>query len=84
MELGNRKEDDQILIGFAAESENLKENDLLKLEKKNLDLIIANDLSVAGQDVTKIIILGKDLSEEYSGTKFAAAHKILDIIFYGK
>lgn len=36
---------DLVVIGFAAESENLYKNALEKLEKKNLDLIIANDIS---------------------------------------
>jgi len=83
LELGSTKGKDQILVGFAAESENLKENAQLKLTRKNLDLIIANNIAVAGQDETEILILGKDLSENFSGTKFAAAHKILDMIFYG-
>ncbi len=43
-ELGKRKKN-QTLIGFAAESEDLKNNALKKLNKKNLDFIIANDLS---------------------------------------
>lgn len=84
LELGSKKEKDQILVGFAAESENLEKNARMKLEKKNLDLIIANDLAVAGQDNTEILILGNDVSEKFSGSKVAAAHKILDAIFYGK
>ncbi|MGE5606465.1 MAG: phosphopantothenoylcysteine decarboxylase, partial [Bacteroidota bacterium] len=43
-ELGRLKQQ-QVLIGFAAESDNLVANARSKLEKKNLDLIIANDLS---------------------------------------
>lgn len=44
MELGSRKQD-QILVGFAAEAEDLEANALAKLEKKGLDLIAANDIS---------------------------------------
>ncbi|WP_455812977.1 phosphopantothenoylcysteine decarboxylase domain-containing protein, partial [Clostridium butyricum] len=44
MELGKIKEN-QVLVGFAAESENLKENALSKLKRKNLDYIVANDIS---------------------------------------
>lgn len=44
-ELGRRKRPGQLLIGFAAETENLLENAQHKLLKKNLDLIIANDVS---------------------------------------
>lgn len=43
-ELGRLKQE-QVLIGFAAESDNLLANARSKLNKKNLDLIIANDLS---------------------------------------
>jgi len=83
-EIGSKKGKEQTLIGFAAESEDLEKNALIKLEKKNLDLIIANDLAVAGENQTEILILGENISEKFSGTKFAAAHKILDMIFYGK
>ncbi len=43
-EAGKRK-DKQILIGFAAEASSLKENALSKLKLKNLDYIIANDIT---------------------------------------
>jgi phosphopantothenoylcysteine decarboxylase/phosphopantothenate--cysteine ligase len=36
---------DKILIGFAAETENIKENSLQKIEDKNLDFIVANDVA---------------------------------------
>ena len=38
----------QIFVGFAAETENIEQNALLKLKKKKLDLIIANDVSEEG------------------------------------
>ncbi|MBA7556921.1 Cysteine/Cysteine sulfinic acid decarboxylase [subsurface metagenome] len=44
-ELGKKK-GDKILVGFAAETENLTDNALKKLKEKKLDLIIANDISV--------------------------------------
>lgn len=43
--LGENKSPDQILVGFAAESSHLLENALNKLQNKNLDWIIANDIS---------------------------------------
>ncbi|MCW3490904.1 bifunctional phosphopantothenoylcysteine decarboxylase/phosphopantothenate--cysteine ligase CoaBC [Dethiobacter alkaliphilus] len=46
-ELGKKKEN-QILVGFAAETENLQENATGKLARKNLDMIVANDLTMAG------------------------------------
>ncbi|SFN37289.1 bifunctional phosphopantothenoylcysteine decarboxylase/phosphopantothenate--cysteine ligase CoaBC [Proteiniclasticum ruminis] len=42
--LGDQK-DQQVLVGFAAESEDIEKNALEKLKKKNLDLICANDIS---------------------------------------
>lgn len=63
MELGNKKEK-QILVGFAAESQNLKENARLKLEKKNLDYIVANDITAAdtgfASEDNRVIVLSKD------------------------
>lgn len=47
-ELGPRK-GDKIVVGFAAESDNLLENATVKLEKKNLDLIVANQIGVANE-----------------------------------
>ncbi len=47
--LGKNKKEGQILVGFAAETENLLENAEVKLKKKNLDWIIANDVSKKGQ-----------------------------------
>jgi len=44
-ELGERKSEGQVLIGFAAETEDLVENARKKLVEKNLDLVIANDVS---------------------------------------
>ena len=46
--LGENKPQTQVLVGFAAETENLLENAREKLVKKNLDFIVANDLSVTG------------------------------------
>jgi phosphopantothenoylcysteine decarboxylase / phosphopantothenate---cysteine ligase len=46
--LGQRKPKDQMLVGFAAETENLVANAIAKLSKKDLDFIVANDLSQAG------------------------------------
>jgi len=46
-ELGQRKAG-QILVGFAAETENLIANATTKLKKKNLDLIVANDVTAEG------------------------------------
>jgi len=47
-ELGKAKKSDQTLVGFAAETENLLENPSAKLAAKNIDLIVANDVSAKG------------------------------------
>ncbi len=79
-ELGEKKTKDQILVGFAAESENIKENALIKIKKKNLDFICANDLKVSGEDNTEVIILGHGIEQKIKGEKFSTAHQILDIV----
>jgi len=79
-ELGKQKRDDQILVGFAAESENIIKNAREKLKKKNLDFIAANDLKVAGNDTTSITLISKNNETNIEGDKFEAAHQILDLI----
>ena len=44
LELGKRKLPGQLLVGFAAESQNLQQEGLKKLQNKNLDLIAVNDI----------------------------------------
>ena len=47
-ELGRRKKPHQVLVGFAAETENLAEYAKKKLTEKNLDFIVANDVTAEG------------------------------------
>ena len=81
-DLGEKKEN-QILIGFAAESQNLKDNAIKKLQKKNLDFIAANDISdgkVFGKENTDVTLYAKDGEVTSFGelSKEETAHKILD------
>lgn len=46
--LGEHKKQGQFLCGFSMETENMLENSRKKLEKKNLDMIVANNLKVEG------------------------------------
>lgn len=66
--LGRVKRKDQVIIGFAAESEELLSNANQKLKRKNLDMIVANDITVPdigfGSDDNAVIILGADGSRE--------------------
>ncbi len=63
-ELGQMKQKNQVLVGFAAETQNLLEFAKAKLQKKNLDYIIANDVSVANAgfntDTNIIKIIDRD------------------------
>jgi phosphopantothenoylcysteine decarboxylase/phosphopantothenate--cysteine ligase len=47
-EVGKRKEPHQFFVGFAAETERVEEHARAKLEKKGMDLIVANDVSLPG------------------------------------
>lgn len=47
-ELGRMKKEGQVLVGFAAETDNLEENAKDKLQRKNLDMIVANDVTMPG------------------------------------
>lgn len=46
--VGQRKQKGQVLIGFAAETEKVTEHAMKKLDKKNLDMIVANDVTKPG------------------------------------
>jgi phosphopantothenoylcysteine decarboxylase/phosphopantothenate--cysteine ligase len=48
-EIGRRKKPGQVLVGFAAETGDLESNALKKLQKKNLDLIVANRIGEEGE-----------------------------------
>ncbi|MDU5105874.1 MULTISPECIES: bifunctional phosphopantothenoylcysteine decarboxylase/phosphopantothenate--cysteine ligase CoaBC [unclassified Clostridium] len=66
--LGERKKH-QILVGFAAESNNVIENAKKKLINKNLDFIVANDITSSdtgfASDDNKVIILSRDGEEKH-------------------
>jgi Phosphopantothenate-cysteine ligase (EC 6.3.2.5)/Phosphopantothenoylcysteine decarboxylase (EC 4.1.1.36) len=79
-ELGTLKKQHQFLVGFAAESEDISSNARFKLQKKNLDLVVANDIKIAGKDQTEVIVMDRDQEYQICGTKFEVAHKILDEI----
>jgi phosphopantothenoylcysteine decarboxylase/phosphopantothenate--cysteine ligase len=46
--LGQRKRPGQVLVGFAAETTGVREQAVAKLHRKNLDLIVANDVTAPG------------------------------------
>ncbi len=63
-ELGRRKRQGQMLVGFAAETFNITENAAAKLASKNLDMIVANDVSLPGAgfdtDTNRVSIIYRD------------------------
>ncbi|ANX12229.1 phosphopantothenoylcysteine decarboxylase [Fictibacillus arsenicus] len=81
--LGERKEH-QILVGFAAETENLEDYTKDKLVRKNLDMVVGNDVSKEGSgfgsDTNEIIMIKKDGSIRPLPilTKEQAANEILE------
>ncbi|MGL5820319.1 MAG: bifunctional phosphopantothenoylcysteine decarboxylase/phosphopantothenate--cysteine ligase CoaBC [Sarcina sp.] len=82
--LGEKKTN-QILVGFAAESNDLLENARRKLDSKNLDFIVANDITSEGagfaSDDNTVTILSKDNIYELSKmNKREVAKQIFDII----
>ena len=86
MELGKQKKNGQTLVGFAAETENLLPNARKKLREKNLDWIVANDVSEKDRgfqsDFNKISLLSKEQNEmdfEYQ-EKNSLARKIMEIL----
>ncbi len=83
--LGENKNPDQVLIGFAMETEDLIKNAAKKLNKKNADWIIANSLSTEGAgfevDTNHVHLISKDSETEFSGTKQEVAELVLGKIF---
>ena len=62
--LGSHRSDNQFICGFSMETENMLENSRAKLEKKNVDMIVANNLKVAGAgfgtDTNVVTMITKD------------------------
>lgn len=82
--VANKKRPNQLVIGFAAETQNLLANADKKLNKKHADWIIANDVSkdIFGSDMDQITLLQKGQSPDKwpKMNKVQIADKILDKI----
>ena len=83
--VGAIKKKGQTLVGFAAETDNVWKNAAEKLKKKNLDMIVANDVTLPGAgfnvDTNIAALITKDGTEEQPlQTKRELADKILDKI----
>ena len=76
----------QVLVGFAAESDNVLENAERKLKNKNLDFIVANDITSSdtgfGSEDNKVVILSKNNEklELEKMSKKKVASNIFDMI----
>ncbi|MCD7725741.1 MAG: bifunctional phosphopantothenoylcysteine decarboxylase/phosphopantothenate--cysteine ligase CoaBC [Clostridiales bacterium] len=83
--LGSHKREGQFLCGFSMETEHMLENSRAKLEKKNLDMIVANNLKQQGAgfgtDTNVVTFLTKKETVELPMmTKEAVADALLDYI----
>lgn len=83
--LGEHKKDGQILCGFSMETQNLMENSVKKLNKKNADMIVANSIKDAnagfGVDTNIITIITKDDAVAYPVmTKDKVADEIINAV----
>lgn len=81
--LGERKKADQVLCGFSMETQDILENSIQKLEKKNADLIAANSLNEPGAgfgtDTNHLTLIGQDgIKDLPMLSKENAAEALLD------
>ena len=87
--IGSIKNDSLIKVGFAAESENLIENSKTKVKSKNLDFIVANDITAKDSgfsvDTNKVTIIHSNGNIESLPlmSKYDVAHSILDRVKSG-
>jgi len=81
--VGERKTDTQVLVGFAAETENVLENARGKLQSKRLDIVVANDITMDGAgfgtdtNIATLVTESTDVSYEKM-SKRELADRILD------
>jgi phosphopantothenoylcysteine decarboxylase/phosphopantothenate--cysteine ligase len=85
-ELGRRKRPEQVLVGFAAETDDVRGQAADKLRRKHLDLIVANDVTAPGagfsHDTNEVVILGADGLEQNVPLrdKRGVAREVLDVV----
>lgn len=85
-EISFKKKDNQIVVGFCAESENVLEFAKEKIQKKGCDYLIANDISRSdigfSSDYNEVYIIDKDLTVEKieKAPKTQIAKKILEVV----
>jgi phosphopantothenoylcysteine decarboxylase/phosphopantothenate--cysteine ligase len=84
-EVSRTRRDGLLVVGFAAETDSVVENARAKLERKNLDAVVANDLTQDGagfdKDTNVITLLARDRERPDTlplMSKLEAAHRVLD------
>jgi phosphopantothenoylcysteine decarboxylase / phosphopantothenate---cysteine ligase len=84
-EAGRSKTENQILVGFAAETENILENARKKLTQKHCDMVVVNDVSQPGigfdSERNAVTIVTPDHAEAVPEmSKWEVAHRVLDAV----
>ena len=82
--IAHHKQENQIVVGFAAETNDLMQNAEKKLQSKGADMIVANDVSqnVFGNDQDQVTLLDKDgtINRWARMSKIEIAKKLLKIV----
>ena len=83
--LGEHRRECQFYCGFSMETQNMLENSRVKLDKKNIDMVVANNLKIAGSgfgtDTNVVTMISKEEEIQLELlSKAEVAHKILDEI----
>ena len=83
--LGEHRREGQFYCGFSMETQNMLENSRVKLDKKNTDMVVANNLKIAGSgfgtDTNVVTMISKEEEIQLELlSKAEVAHKILDEI----
>ncbi len=83
--MGEHRREGQFLCGFSMETQNMLENSRIKLDKKNIDMIVANNLKVSGSgfgtDTNVVTMISKKEEIELElMSKQEVAHHIIDEI----
>ena len=83
--LGEHRREGQFYCGFSMETQNMLENSRVKLDKKNIEMVVANNLKIAGSgfgtDTNVVTMISKEEEIQLELlSKAEVAHKILDEI----
>jgi len=90
VDLGERKRPGQVIVGFAAETDDVLANARAKLRRKHLDLIVANDVAAAGagfgHDTNQVVIISSAGMEEDVplADKRSVARAVMDAVLVSR